>query len=45
MPVEKMNSDKWPGIDKILAELFQSGGRAVCVEIHELFASVWNKEE
>jgi hypothetical protein len=45
MPIKKMNSDKWPGMDQIEAELIQSGGRAVCTEIHKLVTSVWNKEE
>jgi hypothetical protein len=36
---------KWPGSDKIPAELIQAGGEMLLSVIHKLINSNWNKEE
>jgi hypothetical protein len=36
---------KFPGIDKIPAELIQAGGKILHSQIHKVFNSVWNKQE
>jgi hypothetical protein len=36
---------KFPGIDHILAELIQAGGKVLLPEIYKLTNSIWNKEE
>jgi len=38
-----MKNYKWPGIDWIPAQSVQSGGKAVCSDIHELVIPIWNK--
>jgi len=45
LAIEKLKSHKSPGIDQIPAELIKAGGRTICLEIHKLIISIWNKEE
>jgi hypothetical protein len=45
MAVDKLKRRKSPGIDQILAELIEAGGRTIRHEIHKLINSVWKKEE
>ena len=45
LAIEKLKSDKSPGIDQISAKLIKAGGRTLCYEIHKLIISIWNKEE
>jgi hypothetical protein len=44
LAIEKLRSQKSPGIDQIQAELIKAGGRTICYEIHKLIISIWNKE-
>ena len=43
--IDKLKSHKSPGIDQILAELINVGGRTMCLEIHKLITSIWKKEK
>jgi hypothetical protein len=43
LAVEKLKSNKSPGIDQIPAELIKAGGRTIHGEIHKPI-SIWNKE-
>jgi len=43
--IEKLKRYKIPGIDQILPELIQSGGKTLQSEIHKVIKSMWNKEE
>ena len=43
--IEKLISQKSPGIDQIPAELIKAGGRTIHSGIHKLINSIWNKEE
>ena len=45
LAIDKLTSQKVPGIDQIPAELIKAGGRAICLEIHKLITSIWKKEE
>ena len=45
LAIEKLKSNKSPGIDQISAKLIKAGGRTLCYEIHKLIISIWNKEE
>jgi len=45
MAIEKLKSNKSPGIDQIPSELIKAGGRTICFEIHKLIISIWSKEE
>ena len=45
LAINKLKSHKSPGIDQILAELIQAGGRTICLEIHKLITSIWEKEK
>jgi hypothetical protein len=45
MVIEKLKGHQSPGTDKIPAELIKAGGRTICLQIHKLITSVWNKEE
>jgi hypothetical protein len=36
---------KSPGVDQILAQLFQAGSETLLLEIHKLFELIRNKEE
>jgi hypothetical protein len=45
MAIEKLKRYKSQGIDQIPVQLFQSGSKAVCSEVHKLADSVWNKKE
>jgi len=45
LDIEKLKSQKSPGIDRVLAELIKAGGRTICYEIHILIISIWNKGE
>jgi len=45
LAIEKLKSHKSPGIVQISAELIRAAGRKICYEIHELFVSIWNKED
>jgi hypothetical protein len=38
--IEKLNRNKSPGIDQILAELIQTGGNTLRFEIHKLINSI-----
>jgi hypothetical protein len=43
--IENLKSYKSPGIDQILAEMIQAGGKTLHSEIHRLINSIctWNK--
>jgi len=43
--IDKLKSHKSPGTDQIPAELIKARGRAICLEIHKLFTSIWKKEK
>ena len=45
LAIEKLKSNKSPGIDQIPAELIKEGGRTIRYQIHKLIFSIWNKEE
>jgi len=45
LAINKLKSHKSPGIDQIPDELFKSGGRTICLEIHKLITSIWKKEK
>jgi len=45
LAIEKLKRHKSPDIDQIPAESIKAGGRTICVEIHKLNNSIWNKEE
>jgi len=45
LAIEKLKSHKSRGIDQILAEMVNAGGKTIRCEIHKLIISVWNKEE
>jgi len=45
LAIEKLKSQKSPGIGQILAEIIKAGGRKVRNKIHKLIISIWNKEE
>ena len=45
LAIEKLKSQKSPGIDQIPAELIKKGGRTIRYQIHKLIVSIWNKEE
>jgi hypothetical protein len=45
MSIEKLKRDTSSGIDQILAEVIEAGGRTICCEIQILISSVCNKEE
>jgi len=45
LAIGKLNNHKSPGIDQIPAELIKSGDRIICIAIHKLIISIWNKEE
>jgi hypothetical protein len=45
MVIEKIESHKSPGIDKIPAELTKSVGRTIRSDINKLINSIWNKEK
>ena len=45
MAIEKLKRHKLPGVDQIPAESIKAGGITICVEIHKLNNSIWNKEE
>jgi hypothetical protein len=43
--VGKLKRCKFPGTDRIPAELIKAGGEILCSEIHKFICSIWNKEE
>jgi hypothetical protein len=43
--IGKLKMCKSLGTDQILAELIKAGGEILCIEIHKLICSIWNKEE
>jgi len=43
MAIEKIKRRKLPGVDKIPAELFKTGGRTIRPVVHKLINSIWNK--
>jgi hypothetical protein len=43
--VGKLRRYKSPGVDQIPAELIQTGGETLCLEIHKPIKLIWNKEE
>ena len=45
LAIEKLKSNKSPGIDQIPAELIKVGGRTIHSGIHKLIISICNKEE
>ena len=45
MAIEKLKSDKSPGIVQIPAESIKAGGKTIRCEIHKLIISISNKEE
>jgi len=45
LAIDKLNSHKSPGIDQIPAELIKAGCRTICLEIHKLITSIWEKEK
>jgi len=45
LTIEKVNSNKSPGIDQILAELFKASGGTFRSEVRKIIISIWNKEE
>jgi len=45
LAVEKLNSQKSPGIDQIPSELIKVGVKTICYEIHKHIISIWNKKE
>jgi hypothetical protein len=45
LAIEKLKSNKSPGIDQIPVELIKEGGRTIHGEIHKLIISIYNKEE
>ena len=45
LAIQKLKSNKSPGIDQISAILMKAGGRTLRYEIHKLIISIWNKEE
>ena len=45
LAIENLKSHKSPGIDRIPAEMINSGGRTIRYETHKLIISIWNKEE
>jgi hypothetical protein len=45
LAIEKLKSNKSPGIDQTPAELIKAGGRTIRCAIHKLIISIWNKEE
>jgi len=45
LAIEKLKSNKSPGIDPIPAELIKAGGRTMRCAIHKFIISIWNKEE
>jgi hypothetical protein len=45
MATDKLDRQKSPGTDQILAELIKAGGKTIRSEIHKLINSIWNTEE
>jgi hypothetical protein len=45
LAIEKLKSNKSPGINQIPAELIKAGHRTICCAIHKLIISIWNKEK
>jgi len=45
LAIDKLKSQKSPGIDQIPAELIKAGGRTICLAIHNLITSIWKKEK
>jgi hypothetical protein len=45
LAIEKLKSNKSPGIDQIPAELIKAGGRTIRGAIHKLIVAIWNKKE
>jgi hypothetical protein len=45
LAIEKLKSNKSPGIDQIPAQLIKAGSRPICCESHILIISIWNKEK
>jgi hypothetical protein len=43
--IGKLKRYKLPGVDQIPAEIIQVGGEMLCLEIHILITSIWNKED
>jgi hypothetical protein len=43
--ITKLRNYKSPGNDQVMAELIQRGGKILYSKIHELFHSIWNKNE
>jgi hypothetical protein len=43
--IEKLIGHKFPGTDRIPAEIIQAGSKSIRSEIHKFINSIWNKEE
>jgi hypothetical protein len=43
--IGKLKSYKSPSTDQIPTELIKAGGETLCLGIHKLTCSIWNKEE
>jgi len=45
LAIDKLKSHKSQGIDQIPAKLIKVGGRTLCLEIHKLITSIWEREK
>ena len=45
LAIDKLKGHKSPGIDQIPVELIKVVGRTLCLEIHKLITSIWEKEK
>ena len=45
LAIEKLKSNKLPGIDQVPAELIKAGCKTIRRYVHKLIISIWNKEE
>ena len=45
LAIDKLKSQKSPGIDQIPAELIETGGGTICLETHKLTTPIWKKEK
>jgi hypothetical protein len=43
LAIDKLKGHKSPGIDQIPAELIKVGGGTLCLEIHKLITSIWER--
>jgi len=45
MAMQRLNTYKSPGTDKIPGEITKTAGWTIRFEIHKIFCSIWNKDE